>query len=79
MRRLFARRRTDTRIIASLADQLAAAIAERDSLRIAVADLGRQLDDSRRDATGNTVPMPRVRSLTPAGTVLPFPPPEWSP
>jgi hypothetical protein len=41
--------------------------SENDAQRVIIADLGRQID---REQQAPTVPMPRVRSLTPVGDLL---------
>lgn len=69
MRRLFRRRRwVDAAWITRLEDEVLAQ-------RAIIADLGRRLNAAQAGPLGDTVPQPRVRSLTP---VQPFPPKEWT-
>lgn len=52
--------------------------AENLAQRAVIAGLGRQAHGAQAATVGDTIPMPRVRSLPPVATpVLPFPPKGW--
>lgn len=87
--RLTTERRELLAEITLLRHHTAAVTRENDAQRDIIAAQGRQLLAARRGPLGDepterlprvtaTVPLPRMRSLTPAGTVLPFPSEEWS-
>lgn len=87
--RLTVERRDLLAEITLLRHHAAAIQRENDAQRDIIAAQGRQLLAARRGPLGDepterlsrvvdTQPLPRVRSLTAAGAVLPFPPEEWT-